>query len=377
MSKTLELAKALIAKASITPEDNGCQELLADRLKPLGFDIETIHQNGVTNFYARKGKESPLVVFAGHTDVVPPGPLDLWDSDPFVPTEKDGKLFGRGAADMKSSLAAFITSIEDFLLQFPTHQGSIGLLITSDEEGVATDGTVRIVEMLKKRNEIIDYCIVGEPTSNNEFGDTIKNGRRGSLSAKLTVKGIQGHIAYPEKVKNPIHQIAPALDTLVKTTWDNGNEYFPETSWQVSNIIGGTGATNVVPGYVEVLFNFRYSTSNTAEDLKSKVENVLKDYNLDFAIDWSHSGKPYLTEKGYLVDVLSESINHVTNITPEISTTGGTSDGRFIADICNQVVEFGPLNESIHKINEHVHLDHVNKLKQIYQKALEKILLKN
>lgn len=377
MSKTLELAKTLIAKASITPDDNGCQELLADRLKPLGFDIETIHQNGVTNFYARKGKESPLVVFAGHTDVVPPGPLDLWDSDPFVPTEKDGKLFGRGAADMKSSLAAFITSIEDFLLQFPTHQGSIGLLITSDEEGVATDGTVRIVEMLKKRNEIIDYCIVGEPTSNNKFGDTIKNGRRGSLSAKLTVKGIQGHIAYPEKVKNPIHQIAPALDTLVKTTWDNGNEYFPETSWQVSNINGGTGATNVVPGYVEVLFNFRYSTSNTAEDLKSKVENVLKDYNLDFAIDWSHSGKPYLTEKGYLVDVLSESINHVTNITPEISTTGGTSDGRFIADICNQVVEFGPLNESIHKINEHVHLDHVNKLKQIYQKALEKILLKN
>jgi len=377
MSKTLELAKTLIAKASITPDDNGCQELLADRLKPLGFDIETIHQNGVTNFYARKGKESPLVVFAGHTDVVPPGPLDLWDSDPFVPTEKDGKLFGRGAADMKSSLAAFITSIEDFLLQFPTHQGSIGLLITSDEEGVATDGTVRIVEMLKKRNEIIDYCIVGEPTSNNEFGDTIKNGRRGSLSAKLTVKGIQGHIAYPEKVKNPIHQIAPALDTLVKTTWDNGNEYFPETSWQVSNINGGTGATNVVPGYVEVLFNFRYSTSNTAEDLKSKVENVLNDYNLDFAIDWSHSGKPYLTEKGYLVDVLSESINHVTNITPEISTTGGTSDGRFIADICNQVVEFGPLNESIHKINEHVHLDHVNKLKQIYQKALEKILLKN
>lgn len=377
MSKTLELAKTLIAKASITPDDNGCQELLADRLKPLGFDIETIHQNGVTNFYARKGKESPLVVFAGHTDVVPPGPLDLWDSDPFVPTEKDGKLFGRGAADMKSSLAAFITSIEDFLQQFPTHQGSIGLLITSDEEGVATDGTVRIVEMLKKRNEIIDYCIVGEPTSNNEFGDTIKNGRRGSLSAKLTVKGIQGHIAYPEKVKNPIHQIVPALDTLVKTTWDNGNEYFPETSWQVSNINGGTGATNVVPGYVEVLFNFRYSTSNTAEDLKSKVENVLKDYNLDFAIDWSHSGKPYLTEKGYLVDVLSESINHVTNITPEISTTGGTSDGRFIADICNQVVEFGPLNESIHKINEHVHLDHVNKLKQIYQKALEKILLKN
>lgn len=377
MSKTLELAKTLIAKASITPDDNGCQELLADRLKPLGFDIETIHQNGVTNFYARKGKESPLVVFAGHTDVVPPGPLDLWDSDPFVPTEKDGKLFGRGAADMKSSLAAFITSIEDFLLQFPTHQGSIGLLITSDEEGVATDGTVRIVEMLKKRNEIIDYCIVGEPTSNSEFGDTIKNGRRGSLSAKLTVKGIQGHIAYPEKVKNPIHQIVPALDTLVKTTWDNGNEYFPETSWQVSNINGGTGATNVVPGYVEVLFNFRYSTSNTAEDLKSKVENVLKDYNLDFAIDWSHSGKPYLTEKGYLVDVLSESINHVTNIIPEISTTGGTSDGRFIADICNQVVEFGPLNESIHKINEHVHLDHVNKLKQIYQKALEKILLKN
>ncbi len=376
MSKTLALAKALIERKSITPSDDGCQAILVDRLKPLGFNIETIHQNGVTNFYARKGSASPLLVFAGHTDVVPPGPIDLWDSDPFIPTEKEGKLFGRGAADMKTSLAAFITSIEDFLEQHPNHQGSIGLLITSDEEGVATDGTVRLVEMLKKRNETIDYCIVGEPTSNQNFGDTVKNGRRGSLSAKLIVKGIQGHIAYPEKIKNPIHEIAPAIDALVKTTWDNGNEYFPQTSWQISNINAGTGATNVVPGHVEVLFNFRYSTSNTADDLKVKVENILKEHHLDFSIDWSHSGKPYLTKKGYLVDVLNDSINEMIGISPDISTTGGTSDGRFIADICNQVVEFGPLNESIHKINEHVFLEHIDLLKNIYQRALEKILIK-
>ena len=376
MSKTLALAKALIERKSITPSDDGCQAILVDRLKPLGFNIETIHQNGVTNFYARKGSASPLLVFAGHTDVVPPGPIDLWDSDPFIPTEKEGKLFGRGAADMKTSLAAFITSIEDFLEQHPNHQGSIGLLITSDEEGVATDGTFRLVEMLKKRNETIDYCIVGEPTSNQNFGDTVKNGRRGSLSAKLIVKGIQGHIAYPEKIKNPIHEIAPAIDALVKTTWDNGNEYFPQTSWQISNINAGTGATNVVPGHVEVLFNFRYSTSNTADDLKVKVENILKEHHLDFSIDWSHSGKPYLTKKGYLVDVLNDSINEIIGISPDISTTGGTSDGRFIADICNQVVEFGPLNESIHKINEHVFLEHIDLLKNIYQRALEKILIK-
>ena len=376
MSKTLAIAKALIERKSITPSDDGCQAILVDRLKPLGFNIETIHQNGVTNFYARKGSASPLLVFAGHTDVVPPGPIDLWDSDPFIPTEKEGKLFGRGAADMKTSLAAFITSIEDFLEQHPNHQGSIGLLITSDEEGVATDGTVRLVEMLKKRNETIDYCIVGEPTSNQNFGDTVKNGRRGSLSAKLIVKGIQGHIAYPEKIKNPIHEIAPAIDALVKTTWDNGNEYFPQTSWQISNINAGTGATNVVPGHVEVLFNFRYSTSNTADDLKVKVENILKEHHLDFSIDWSHSGKPYLTKKGYLVDVLNDSINEIIGISPDISTTGGTSDGRFIADICNQVVEFGPLNESIHKINEHVFLEHIDLLKNIYQRALEKILIK-
>lgn len=376
MSKTLALAKALIERKSITPSDDGCQAILVDRLKPLGFNIETIHQNGVTNFYARKGSASPLLVFAGHTDVVPPGPIDLWDSDPFIPAEKEGKLFGRGAADMKTSLAAFITSIEDFLEQHPNHQGSIGLLITSDEEGVATDGTVRLVEMLKKRNETIDYCIVGEPTSNQNFGDTVKNGRRGSLSAKLIVKGIQGHIAYPEKIKNPIHEIAPAIDALVKTTWDNGNEYFPQTSWQISNINAGTGATNVVPGHVEVLFNFRYSTSNTADDLKVKVENILKEHHLDFSIDWSHSGKPYLTKKGYLVDVLNDSINEIIGISPDISTTGGTSDGRFIADICNQVVEFGPLNESIHKINEHVFLEHIDLLKNIYQRALEKILIK-
>src|SRR6056300_351330 len=362
MSKTLALAKALIERKSITPSDDGCQVILVDRLKPLGFNIETIHQNGVTNFYARKGSASPLLVFAGHTDVVPPGPIDLWDSDPFIPTEKEGKLFGRGAADMKTSLAAFITSIEDFLEQHPNHQGSIGLLITSDEEGVATDGTVRLVEMLKKRNETIDYCIVGEPTSNQNFGDTVKNGRRGSLSAKLTVKGIQGHIAYPELIKNPIHTVAPAIDDLVNTIWDEGNEYFPKTSYQVSNINGGTGATNVVPGHVEVLFNFRYSSSVTAEILKERVEAILNKHKLEFLIEWQHSGQPYLTEKGMLVDIGSSSIEEVCGAKPTISTTGGTSDGRFIARLCDQVVEFGPINESIHKINEHIDIGCIDKL---------------
>lgn len=377
MSKTSDLAKDLIKKNSITPNDDGCQEILIKRLRPLGFNIESFKNNGVTNFYARKGSENPLIVFAGHTDVVPPGPLDKWNSEPFLPTEKDGKLFGRGAADMKSSLAGFIVSIEEFLLDHPNHNGSIGLLITSDEEGIATDGTIRLVEMLKKRDEKIDYCIVGEPTSSKNFGDIIKNGRRGSLSARLIVKGIQGHIAYPEKIKNPIHEIAPAIDALVKTKWDDGNEYFPKTSWQISNINSGTGATNVVPGHIEVLFNFRYSTSNTSDNLKKRVEEILKKHNLDYIIEWNHSGKPYLTEKGFLVEALSNSITEIVDITPDISTSGGTSDGRFIADICDQVVEFGPLNESIHKINEHIFIEHIDLLKDIYKTTLKKILVKS
>ena len=287
----------------------------------------------------------------------------------------DNKLYGRGAADMKSSLAAFIVSIEEFVAANPNHPGSIALLITSDEEGVATDGTVKVIEALKNRKEQIDYCIVGEPTSNLEFGDTVKNGRRGSLSAKLIVEGIQGHIAYPELIKNPIHEIAPVIHDLVNTVWDEGNEYFPKTSWQISNINGGTGATNVVPGEVEVLFNFRYSTESSAESLKTRVEETLKKYQLNYKIYWNHSGQPYLTEKGLLVNKLSEAIEEVLKIKPVISTTGGTSDGRFIATLCDQVVEFGPINESIHKINEYVAVDDVDKLKNIYRITLEKILL--
>ena len=375
MTRTLDIAKDLISKKSITPNDAGCQDLLIRHLNLLGFTIENMNYGDVRNFYAKRGRNSPLVVFAGHTDVVPTGPEDKWQSPPFTPTVTDNKLYGRGAADMKSFLAAFIVSIEEFVAANPNHPGSIALLITSDEEGVATDGTVKVIEALKNRKEQIDYCIVGEPTSNLEFGDTVKNGRRGSLSAKLIVEGIQGHIAYPELIKNPIHEIAPVIHDLVNTVWDEGNEYFPKTSWQISNINGGTGATNVVPGEVEVLFNFRYSTESSAESLKTRVEETLKKYQLNYKIYWNHSGQPYLTEKGLLVNKLSEAIEEVLKIKPVISTTGGTSDGRFIATLCDQVVEFGPINESIHKINEYVAVDDVDKLKNIYRITLEKILL--
>ena len=356
MTKTLDLAKALIKKASITPNDMGCQELMIGCIKPLGFNVELMNYGNVQNFYARKGNTAPLIVFAGHTDVVPPGPIDQWKFDPFSPSEEEGLLYGRGSADMKSSLAAFIVAIQEFTNEYPNHNGSIGLLITADEEGIATDGTVKVVEALKARNEKIDYCVVGEPTSSMRFGDTVKNGRRGSLSAKLIVKGIQGHIAYPELIRNPIHEVAPVIDALVNTVWDEGNEYFPKTSWQISNINGGTGATNVVPGEVEILFNFRYSTSNTADTLKKRVESILEKHSLDYEISWNHSGNPYLTEKGMLVDKISDAIESVVSIKPSISTTGGTSDGRFISTICDQVVEFGPINASIHKINEHVNI---------------------
>ena len=373
MTKTITLAKELIKKASITPDDMGCQDHMISHIKPLGFNVELMEYSNVKNFYARKGDLSPLIVFAGHTDVVPTGPIDQWRFDPFSPSEDAGLLYGRGSADMKASLAAFIIAIEEFIDEHPNHNGSIGLLITADEEGIATDGTVKVVEALKARNEKIDYCIVGEPTSNKYFGDTVKNGRRGSLSAKLIVKGIQGHIAYPELIRNPIHEVAPVIDLLVNTVWDDGNEYFPKTSWQISNINGGTGATNVVPGEVEILFNFRYSTSNTADKLKERVETILVDHNLDYQISWNHSGNPYLTEKGMLVDKISGAIESVLNIKPSISTTGGTSDGRFISTICDQVVEFGPINASIHKINEHVNIKDVDLLKDIYKKTLENI----
>ena len=374
MSKTLELAKDLISRQSNTPLDAGCQDLMISRLEPLGFKIERMRFGDVDNFYARRGTSGPLLVFAGHTDVVPTGPVDQWHTPPFEPTIKDGMLYGRGAADMKTSCAAFITAIEDFVAQHPNHPGSIGLLITSDEEGVAVDGTVKVVEALKARGEHFDYCIVGEPTSNKVVGDMIKNGRRGSLSGKLIVKGVQGHIAYPHLVKNPIHMVAPAIKDMVDTVWDNGNEYFPPTSWQISNMNGGTGATNVVPGEVTILFNFRFSTASTEQSLKERVYAILDKHLLEYDLEWEYS-PPYITPRGNLVEAISEAIQESYGVTPELSTTGGTSDGRFIADICKQVIEFGPLNATIHKLNECVAVADIEPLKDTYRITLEKLLL--
>jgi len=374
MSKTLDLAKDLISRQSNTPLDAGCQALMISRLEPLGFKIERMRFGDVDNFYARRGNAGPLLVFAGHTDVVPTGPVDKWHTPPFEPTIKDGMLYGRGAADMKTSCAAFITAIEDFVAAHPDHHGSIGLLITSDEEGVAVDGTVKVVGALKARGEHFDYCIIGEPTSNKVVGDMIKNGRRGSLSGKLVVKGVQGHIAYPHLVKNPIHMVAPAIKDMVDTVWDNGNEYFPPTSWQISNMNGGTGATNVVPGEVEILFNFRFSTASTEQNLKERVYAILDKHELHYDLDWEYS-PPYITPRGNLVEAISQAIQECYGVRPELSTTGGTSDGRFIADICKQVIEFGPLNATIHKLNECVAVADIEPLKDTYRITLEKLLL--
>ena len=374
MTDTLALTQELISRRSNTPDDAGCQDLMQARLAPLGFRFETIASNGVINLWARRGDASPVVCFAGHTDVVPTGPLDQWHSDPFMPTIRDGILYGRGASDMKASLAAFVTSIEAFVAKHPDHLGSIALLITSDEEGIATDGTVKVVEALAARGETIDCCIVGEPTCVSQLGDTIKNGRRGSLSGRLTVKGIQGHIAYPHLVRNPIHQAAPAIAELAGIEWDKGDEYFPPTSWQISNIHGGTGATNVVPGTVEIRFNFRHSTASTKDGLKTRVHEVLDKHGLEYDLDWEESGKPYLTPRGSLVAAISDAIKAVTGLDTELSTTGGTSDGRFIAEICAQVVEFGPMNASIHKLNENVPVAALAPLSAIYEKTLEKLL---
>ncbi len=380
-SKTLSLALDLLARPSNTPLDAGCQELMISRLEPLGFKIERMRFNDVDNFYARRGTTSPLLVFAGHTDVVPTGPLEKWHTPPFTPTIKDGMLYARGAADMKTSLAAFITSIEEFISENPNYTGSIGLLITSDEEAAAIDGTVKLVEVLKARNELIDYCIVGEPTSNKVVGDMIKNGRRGSLSGKLTIKGVQGHIAYPHLVKNPIHLVAPAIKDMVETVWDKGNEYFPPTSWQISNMNGGTGATNVVPGEVEILFNFRFcpelgGAGSTEANLKSRVHAILDNHALDYDLIWEYS-QPYITPRGNLVDAISTAIEQAYGVTPELSTTGGTSDGRFIADICKQVIEFGPLNATIHKLNECVAVADIEPLKETYKLTMRKLLEMN
>lgn len=378
MTKTLDLTLDLLARDSITPEDKGCQDLLIARLEPLGFKVERMRFGDVDNFYARRGSGSPLLVFAGHTDVVPTGPVDQWHTPPFVPTIKDGMLYARGAADMKTSLAAFITSIEEFIAENPHHQGSIGLLITSDEEGIAVNGTVKVVEALKARGELFDYCIVGEPTSNKVVGDMIKNGRRGSLGCELTVKGIQGHIAYPHLVKNPIHLVAPAIKDMVETVWDEGNAYFPPTSWQISNINGGTGATNVVPGEVDIIFNFRYcpefdGQGSTEANLKSRVHAILDKHALEYDVEWEHN-QSYITPEGALSNAITKAIQASYNVRPELSTTGGTSDGRFIADISKEVVEFGPLNKTIHKLNECVAVADIEPLKETYKKTMEILL---
>ncbi|HJV74677.1 MAG TPA: succinyl-diaminopimelate desuccinylase [Noviherbaspirillum sp.] len=374
MSRTLALTEELIALSSVTPDDNGCQKRLIELLEPLGFICETIQSNNVTNLWARKGTAQPLLVFAGHTDVVPTGPLDQWQSHPFVPTQRDGKLYGRGAADMKTSLAAMIVAVEEFIAAHPNHKGSIGFLLTSDEEGPATDGTVIVCDKLKERGEQLDYCIVGEPTSTDQLGDVIKNGRRGSMSGKLIIKGVQGHIAYPQLARNPIHLAAPALAELAAEKWDDGNEYYLPTSWQMSNIHGGTGATNVIPGEVAVDFNFRFSTASTIEGLQQRVHAILNKYDFEYDLKWTIGGKPFLTPRGQLSDAITAAIKAETQLDADLSTTGGTSDGRFIAQICPQVIEFGPPNGSIHKIDEHIELRFIDPLKNIYRRTLENLL---
>ncbi|KWK76589.1 succinyl-diaminopimelate desuccinylase [Burkholderia ubonensis] len=378
MSATLALTEQLIARASVTPDDQHCQQIMTERLAARGFDIETIASHGVTNLWAVKrgaaGRDGKLLAFAGHTDVVPTGPLEQWTSPPFIPAHRDGKLYGRGAADMKTSLAGFVVATEEFVAAHPNHRGSIAFLITSDEEGPATDGTVKVVELLETRGERLDYCIVGEPTSTAELGDVVKNGRRGSMSGELIVKGVQGHIAYPHLAKNPIHLLAPALAELAAEQWDEGNEYFPPTTWQVSNLHAGTGATNVIPGHVDLLFNFRFSTASTVDGLQARVHAILDKHGLDYELNWSISGLPFLTPRGELSNALETAIRAETGLTTELSTTGGTSDGRFIARICPQVIEFGPPNGSIHKIDEHIEVRFIDPLKNVYRRVLEQLI---
>ena len=372
---TLELARQIIARPSVTPDDAGCMDIIAARLAPLGFAIEYINRNGVTNLWARRGTTAPLFVFAGHTDVVPTGPLEKWTSPPFAPEIRDGVLYGRGTADMKSSLAASVIAVETFIAAHPDHPGSLAFLLTSDEEGDANDGTIAVVEALKARGETLDFCIIGEPTSVNTLGDMIKNGRRGSLSATLQVKGIQCHIAYPEKGRNPIHEAAPALAELAATEWDQGNEYFPPTTWQVSNIHAGTGATNVVPGQLEIKFNFRFSTASTPEGLQQRLCAILDKHKLDYEISWTLGARPFLTGRGPLADAATAAIREICGIDTELSTTGGTSDGRFIAEICKQMLEIGPVNATSHKIDENIEVASLPQLSAIYTRILEQLLL--
>ncbi|MDX1431428.1 MAG: succinyl-diaminopimelate desuccinylase [Gammaproteobacteria bacterium] len=374
MPGALELAQDLIARRSVTPDDDGCQALLTRRLTRAGFECEALPFGAVSNLWARRGQGVPLLCFAGHTDVVPPGPLEHWRSDPFTPTVRDGQLYGRGAADMKSSIAAFVVAVEAFVREHPDHRGSIALLITSDEEGASIDGTARVVEWLRARKETVDYCIVGEPTSSETLGDTIKNGRRGSLSGRLSVRGRQGHIAYPHLASNPIHRLAPALAELATTEWDHGTEFFPPTAWQVSNLHAGTGATNVIPGVVELDFNFRFSTASTEHSLRARFEAILRRHGLDYTIAWTGLSQPFITPPGRLVSVVGASIEACLQRHPKLSTDGGTSDGRFIATLCPEIVELGPLNASIHKIDEHVALDTLERLPMVYLEILRRLV---
>ncbi|CAM4116420.1 succinyl-diaminopimelate desuccinylase [Comamonas aquatilis] len=393
MSRTLQLTEQLISLPSVTPEDAGCLELLADALNPMGFACERLDSGPqdfrVCNLWAKRTTASaasaseaissgatpdkPVLVFAGHTDVVPPGPLKEWSSPPFVPMHRNGRLYGRGASDMKTSIAAFVVALEEFLQATPEPSFDIALLLTSDEEGPSIDGTKVVVEMLKKRGERLDWCIVGEPTSVKRTGDMIKNGRRGTMSGKLTVNGIQGHIAYPQLARNPIHEALPALTELATTVWDRGNDFFPPTSWQISNIHGGTGASNVIPGHVVIDFNFRFSTESTADSLQKRVHEVLDRHGLEYSLVWTIGGQPFLTEPGTLVQAVQAAIQDETGLTTELSTTGGTSDGRFIAQICSQVIEMGPPNASIHKIDEYIAVADIEPLKNIYRKTLEQL----
>jgi succinyl-diaminopimelate desuccinylase len=370
----LELAKLLIARPSVTPDDGGCQPLVAGRLAASGFHPERFDRNGICNLWLRRGAGRPVFAFLGHTDVVPPGPREPWGSDPFVPTERDGWLYGRGSADMKTSIAAFVVAVERFTQAHPDHAGTIALLLTSDEEGPATDGTVAVIESLQARGEVVDFGLVGEPTSSRHLGDTIKNGRRGSLSGHLVVRGVQGHVAYPQLARNPIHQLAPALAQLAGVEWDRGDRYFPATTFQVSNLHGGTGAGNVIPGVCEMHFNLRFSPASTPAQLRGRVEQILDGHGLSYALTWTLGAEPFLTPAGTLVDGLSQAIFETTGQRAQLSTTGGTSDGRFLAKICPQVVEFGPVNASIHQADERVQVQDVEPLTRIYQRTLELLL---
>lgn len=375
-SDTLELSLQLLRQPSVTPVDHDCQNIMAERLAKIGFNIENLRFEDVDNLWARRGTESPVFCFAGHTDVVPTGQLDAWNSDPFLPSIRDGKLYGRGTADMKTALAAMVVASERFVAKHPNHRGSIAFLITSDEEGPSINGTVKVVETLEARQEKMTWCLVGEPSSTHQLGDIVKNGRRGSLNAVLTVHGKQGHVAYPHLAENPIHSSSKALNELCETVWDNGNEYFPATSFQISNIQAGTGATNVIPGSLKVTFNFRYSTEVTAEILQQRVLDILDKHQLNYSIHWTFSGLPFLTPVGELVNAAKVAIKNVTGVETKLSTSGGTSDGRFIAPTGAQVLELGVLNATIHQINEHVNVADLEPLAEIYEQILEQLLAK-